>query len=135
MLIAPTLAGLSPASADEAWHRRLAFYEGKLAGGGAIVVKAMLGDVLSGYAYASVAPGFASWGPAAPVGVIHDFVVAASARRRGVGSALLRSTRAELATRGASALRLNVVEGNEDALAFYARRGLSAVTRTLGGAI
>lgn len=133
--VAPDLAGLSPVSADEAWERRRSFYESELAGGGAIVVKAVRGDALAGYAYASLAPGFASWGPRAPVGVIHDLVVAAPARRHGLGSVLLERTREELAARGASALRLNVLEGNAEAVAFYAHHGLVAVTLTLGRAM
>ncbi len=57
------------------------------------------------------------------------------ARGRGVGKALMDAVERELAHRGVDRLTLAVVYGNEGALRFYARRGLSAVSHVLGGGV
>ena len=55
--------------------------------------------------------------------------VAATARGQGIGSALLEAVVAEAGRRGLSAVRLDVVEGNQRARALYERKGFRAVEK------
>jgi ribosomal protein S18 acetylase RimI-like enzyme len=84
-----------------------------------------------GYALASVRdPGFTLW-DTGPVGHVEVLVVRDGARGGGVGAALLHATERELGARGARALDLDVLEGNEAAQRFYARQGLRRVVEGL----
>jgi len=55
-----------------------------------------------------------------------------TARRRGIGTALLTAALAEAAARGADEVVLEVAETNAAALALYARHGFAAVGRRRG---
>lgn len=127
----PTRLGLAAASDQVAWERRRAFYIDS----GSFIVRAHANDRLIGYAAAETRQGFAGWGPEAPLGVVHDLVVAEAARRRGVGTLLLQRVRLELRTSGAVALQVNVVSRNADAVAFYSHHGFEAIAETLGVAL
>lgn len=127
----PTRMGLASTTDDVAWARRRAFYTRS----GCLVVRAFVDERLAGYAAWGTDHGFAGWGSDAPMGVLHDLVVAHAARRRGVGSLLLDRVRTELRTGGAAGLRLNVVSGNAEAFAFYSRNGLVTIAQTLGAAV
>jgi ribosomal protein S18 acetylase RimI-like enzyme len=129
--VAPAPAGLSSRPAAEAWLRRRAFYESEQSHG-AFVVEGTLDETTVAYAYASLVASFASWGSASPLGVIHDLVVSFQARRRGIGSAILERACEELVSRGAEAVRLNVMDGNLEALALYERHGFAPINHTLG---
>ena len=56
---------------------------------------------------------------------IHDLVVTASMRRRGIGSALLAAIEKEARLSGACKVTLEVEEGNGSALGLYHARGYS----------
>jgi ribosomal protein S18 acetylase RimI-like enzyme len=127
----PTRIGMAAAPDDVAWTRRRAFYTRS----GCLVVRAHTNERLAGYAAWGTERGFAGWGTDAPLGVLHDLVVAQASRRQGVGSLLLDRVRSELRTAGVAALRLNVVSGNAEALAFYSRNGLQTIAQTLGAAV
>jgi ribosomal-protein-alanine N-acetyltransferase len=77
------------------------------------------GDVV-GYAVASFAGDIAE---------LQRIGVVATARRRGVASALLDEVVAEAPATGANRLLLEVREDNADALAFYADRGFIEIDR------
>ena len=73
-------------------------------------------------------------------GEILTLAVAPEARRRGVGEALAAAACVAAASRGASAMRLEVAEDNADARALYAKLGFEETGRRreyyarLGGA-
>lgn len=146
--VAPALAGLEAVDGAEAWRRRRTRYAQWLATGGFVVLAhagdvlghaggelAHAGDVLAGCAVVALAEGYDGWGAAAAIGEVKDLVVAASARRAGLASALLDAVRAELAARGIPTFRLDVLEANAEALAFYRSYGLAPLTVTLGAAV
>jgi ribosomal-protein-alanine N-acetyltransferase len=62
-------------------------------------------------------------------GELANLAVAPSARRRGVGAALLGSVLAEATARGAATLYLEVRESNQAARKLYAARGFEEVGR------
>jgi GNAT superfamily N-acetyltransferase len=66
--------------------------------------------------------------PAEKLAVVSRFFVALEARRRGVGSALMDAAEAYTADQGLR-LVLDVADHNEDAIAFYERRGWNRVGR------
>lgn len=123
--------GLAATTDQVAWERRRAFYIES----GSFVVRAHANHRLIGYAAAGMRPGFAGWGPEAPMGIIHDLVVTEPARRQGVGTLLLHRVRSELKATGAVALQLSVVRHNADALAFYSHNGFETIAETLGVAL
>lgn len=59
------------------------------------------------------------------VGFLRQIMVASTARRCGVGTALLNAVRARLCAHGAQALRLNVKRDNDAAIALYERVGFA----------
>ncbi|TMK41291.1 MAG: GNAT family N-acetyltransferase [Actinobacteria bacterium] len=63
---------------------------------------------------------------AAPECWLEDLYVASSARRRGVGTALVEAALARAAERGCRRIELDVSEHNAAALALYERYGFSA---------
>jgi GNAT superfamily N-acetyltransferase len=67
----------------------------------------------------------------APDAWLEDLFVAAPARRAGLGEALLTLALERARARGARRLELDANEGNDPALALYARHGLSP--RSKGG--
>lgn len=86
-----------------------------------------------GYVLSSLRdPGYDLW-DVGPVGHVEALVVRPEGRSRGVGAALLHAAERELAIRGARALDLDVLEGNEAAQRFYAREGLTRVLESLYG--
>jgi ribosomal protein S18 acetylase RimI-like enzyme len=111
---------------DEAsWAARRAMYAAGLADGDHDVLVAREGGRLLGYAVLRYAPGpddtFLM--PAGHAELV-TLTVLPSERGRGVGSALLDEVDRRLAARGGLALAVAVMEGNEDALRLYLRRGL-----------
>ena len=122
--------GAPARTAAAAWLRRRDRYTAWLMGGDGFVCVAEHERALVGYAFAVVTDGYDGW-EAGPLGELRDLVVAKAARGRGVGRALVAAVRDELAVRGASGVRLNVLAGNDDALRFYRRCGFEVTARTL----
>lgn len=75
----------------------------------------VIGSVMAGY------DGHRGW--------LYAVAVTGSARRRGVGQALARRACSALAERGCAKVNLQVREGNDAAVAFYARLGFSVEPR------
>jgi ribosomal protein S18 acetylase RimI-like enzyme len=65
------------------------------------------------------------------VGCLESIAVLPSARRAGVGSALIAAARAGAAERGIPELTLTVFSANASALAFYARHGFAPYLQVL----
>lgn len=65
------------------------------------------------------------------VGCLESIVVLPSARRSGVGSALMQAAREGAAARGIPELTLTVFSANASALAFYARHGFAPYLQVL----
>jgi ribosomal protein S18 acetylase RimI-like enzyme len=79
------------------------------------------------------AVGFCYFQEYVDTGYVRNIVVAPSARRSGVGLALMRATAERLRSRGKRSWRLNVMPNNPAALALYARMGMRVkyVTQSL----
>ncbi|MEJ7818344.1 MAG: GNAT family N-acetyltransferase [Thermoleophilaceae bacterium] len=133
--LAPLLVGLTARSIDESWARRRPRYDEWLAEPDAFVLIAERAGRPIGYALVRVVDGFHSFGPNERVGSVETLSVLPAARGAGAGTALMDAAERELARIGVRELKLAVVAGNDEALRFYARRGLNAVSHTLVGRI
>jgi len=131
--LAEQFPGLTARSPQESWARRRAAYERWLSEPDAFVLVAELAGRAVGYALVRVVAGFDSFGPAKRVGSLETLSVLPKVRGRGVGTALMDSIECELAKIGVDRLKLTVVDGNEDAMRFYTRRRLAAVSHVLFG--
>lgn len=110
-------------AAAEAW----ALERGDHTADGAIVLRA--GDV--GYVLATLSEeGYDAW-DTSPVGTIEALVVREGGRGGGTGAALLAAAVRALGERGADAVELLVLEGNDAAQRFYARHGFVRVFEAL----
>jgi ribosomal protein S18 acetylase RimI-like enzyme len=87
-----------------------------------IVLIAEEAGELLGYTYAGV-EGFDYMSLRGPAGVLHDIVVDAAHRGRGVGRLLLDATLSALAAKGAPRVVLSTAERNEPAQRLFARAG------------
>lgn len=141
--IAPALAGGPARGAGDSWRRRRRHYEEWLAQPGAFALLARRaagegesdgreGEV-AGYAVVTIEAGYDSWDCGERVGDLHDLAVLPAARGAGLGSELLARVAAELAAAGVSHYRLLVLDGNDDAVRFYEREGLTTVVQMMMG--
>ena len=133
--LAARLPGLTARSPRESWDRRRAAYEASLAEPDAFLLLAERRGEPVGYALVRVVTGFHSFGPHERLGSVETLSVLGEERGRGVGTALMDAVERELAKLGVRSLKLAVIEGNQRALRFYARRGLSAVSHVLLGPV
>jgi ribosomal protein S18 acetylase RimI-like enzyme len=108
-----------------AWAARRATYAEHLDAGRALVHLATLGGRPVGYAFTILHEAGDDTFPLAPgYAELYTLSVAAAARGRGVGSALLDAVDAALADRGVTSLVVAVMAANVDAIRLYERRGL-----------
>ncbi|WP_394426478.1 GNAT family N-acetyltransferase [Streptomyces sp. SGAir0957] len=117
-------------SASESWQIRRAQYEGWLEDPDATVFTVREEGRLLGYAFARIVAAAGSWRFGDRVGVLETLVVAAAARGRGLGRQLLQAVDDHCRARGATSLRISVIDGN-DAGSFYARYSAVPFTNTL----
>jgi GNAT superfamily N-acetyltransferase len=130
--IAPELVGAPARSAAEAWPRRRAHYLEWLREPGFGLLAADAAGAVVGYAAVTVEAGFDSW-DSGPVGEVHDLAVLPEHRGAGLGAKLLAGVCAELRRLGVERYQLTVLGGNDDAVRFYERQGLTTVmTQMLG---
>jgi ribosomal-protein-alanine N-acetyltransferase len=120
---APTVAALEHAAATDPWHEpptSTAGWRGLLVMPGAFTLVAAGAEGPAGYAYARVAVDEAEL---LAIGVVP------SARRRGIGRALLAGVAAQARRRGARRLFLEVAAPNAAARRLYADAGFVEVGR------
>ena len=126
--VAPRLGGLEARSPEEAWRLRCVRYEAWLAHPDAFLLVAERAGRAVGSALVGTAPGYQTWDSAERVGELHELVVAAAERRKGIGAALLDAVEQRLAAAGLREYRLLAIVANDDARGFYERRGLARVS-------
>ncbi len=81
----------------------------------------LLGTVMAGY------DGHRGW--------VYSLAVHPEARRRGVGTALMRHVEGELASRGCAKINLQVLASNADVVAFYRTLGYAVEERVSMGKV
>jgi ribosomal protein S18 acetylase RimI-like enzyme len=115
-------------SDDETWAARRALYESLLERDGTVLLLAVEGDSVVGYALAHVQAVRDTWiadtwrtGPR--VAEIESLSVRADRRGRGLGSALLDALDRQLEAHGVDDVIVGALAGNEAALRLYRRRG------------
>lgn len=105
-------------------HYRSTFAERYRAGDGFCYVAADDDGQLLGFIYAIERDGLAGYENSEKMGYVEEIAVLESARKLGVGRALMDAARAEFRRRGYSHFELSSVPGNEAARAFYSRVGM-----------
>jgi ribosomal protein S18 acetylase RimI-like enzyme len=125
-------AGLPLIERSQSWPRRRLHYEALLQDSRTFVAIAHDAEGDVGYALAYVHDGADdTWPTSDPQGEVESLCVVERARGLGIGSRLLDAAEERLAELGATSVRIQVMEGNEAARAFYERRGMVPVTTTL----
>ena len=120
-----SVADLPLVADDEAWRARRATYLAWFAEGRALLFVASAHETPVGYALVVWHEGADDTFPLAPrYAEVYTLSVAEEARGAGVGGRLLDAVDEALAGEGDPPLAIAVMAGNDDALRFYARRGL-----------
>jgi ribosomal protein S18 acetylase RimI-like enzyme len=110
----------------ESWPRRRALYEQLLRDQEAFVVVARRGSIAVGYALAHIHMGpDDTWTTGDRIGEVESLAVLPPERGRGLGTLLLDYAEAVLDRLGAQDVMIGVLAGNDDALRFYERRGMT----------
>ncbi|MET9779033.1 GNAT family N-acetyltransferase [Streptomyces sp. NPDC006367] len=117
-------------SAAESWQIRRAQYLSWLEEPDATALTVREDGRLLGYAFVRIVAAVGSWKFGERVGVLETLVVTAAARGRGLGRHLLQAVDEHCRARGATSLRISVIDGN-DAGSFYAHYGALPFTNTL----
>lgn len=118
-------AGIRLIERDRSWPHRRRLYEELFAEPDTFVVLAERGSEPVGYALCHVRQGADdTWDTGDRIGEIETLVLSPDARGNGVGTALMDAAEAELGRRGAATTVTAVLEGNEEAMAFYLQRGM-----------
>ncbi|HYC80623.1 MAG TPA: GNAT family N-acetyltransferase [Solirubrobacterales bacterium] len=133
--IRPRLAGAPARDAADSWRRRRRRYEGWLTqpGAFALLARPAGGGSALGFAVVTVEDAYDSWDCGERIGDVHDLAVLPEARGAGLGGELLARVASELAADGVSHYRLLVLDGNDDAVRFYERAGMTAVVQQMLG--
>jgi GNAT superfamily N-acetyltransferase len=107
------------------WPLRRALYDSLLAEPGAFALLASRDGVDVGYCVVHLHPGpDDTWVTGDAIAEVESLAVTAGERGRGIGTLLLDRVDEELAAAGVADLQIAVVAANDDAMRFYARRGL-----------
>jgi ribosomal protein S18 acetylase RimI-like enzyme len=119
---------------DVAWQRRRGRWEGTLKSADGLVLVAERGGLVVGALIGEVenpAEGSDTFAVPTSTAHVHDIAVLPEAQGRGVGRALMERFEQELRERGVASYGLEVMAGNDAALAFYATLGLQVAQTTL----
>jgi ribosomal protein S18 acetylase RimI-like enzyme len=118
--------------AEEGWARMRDVWRSWLQEPDAFLLLAEDDEGLLGFVIVTVNPGPSSiWSEPERFGLVEHIAVGDRARRRGVGRALMDAVWRELEPLGVDEIRLDVMEGNADAAAFYAALGLVPYAHSL----
>jgi len=98
------------------------FLEGELLRSEVVMLAAVKGGAVLGYAYAGV-EGSDYMALRGPAGVLYDLIVDHTRRGEGIGRMLLGATLSELASRGVPRIVLSTAARNEAAQGFFAKVG------------
>lgn len=113
------------------WPRRKALYQQLLASSNAFVVIARSASRPVGYALVHIHEGADdTWPTGSAIGEIETIAVAPDWRGQGLGTALLDEAERQLLARDVRDVKLNVINGNLDAIRLYERRGMTPVMTT-----
>lgn len=118
-------------SGDEAWARRRTNYESLLGQAGSFALIAERHRRPVGYAMVRLVAGSDGYESGSQVGELETLSVLPAERGNGVGTALLDAVESELAAAGITELVLSVVAGNDAAMRFYERRGMTVINQVL----
>jgi ribosomal protein S18 acetylase RimI-like enzyme len=122
--ISPELDARTPKrEAADAWRIRRAKYERWLKDPATFVVIAEGGGRPIGYAFVTVGAPFASWDTGERLAQLETLSVLPDQRGKGIGLALLRSVREQLAEEGVESMSITTTTTNVDAQRFYERHG------------
>jgi GNAT superfamily N-acetyltransferase len=119
---------------EESWRRRRSEYEGWLASGEAVILRAEQAGRALGYLTLRVSEGPHTW-DLGKVGTIETLSVLPEERGAGVGAALMSAARRGAASQGAQSLAVGVVHTNLDALRFYEHEGFGSFYLELIGPV
>jgi len=121
--VVPSLGGgTPPRGLADAWERRRAKYQGWLEDPGTFFVVAERKGAVVGYAFVTVAQGFAAWATG-PIANLETLSVVSGHRRSGLGAELLDAVWSRLAERGVREMAITAAIGNVDSRRFYERHG------------
>ena len=121
--VVPSLGGETPPRGlSDAWKRRRVKYEGWLEGPESFFVIAERDGAVAGYAFLTVAPGFAAW-ETGPIANLETLSVVSEQRRSGLGAQLLEAAWSRLAERGVGEMAITAAISNVDSHRFYERHG------------
>ena len=119
-------AGLPVIERSESWPRRRKLYEEWLGSDDGFVILARRDAAAVGYVVGRLHPGpDDTWPTGDRIGVVESLAVLPSERGGGLGTLLLDSAEAALAALGAQDVFIEVLVGNDDAIRFYERRGMT----------
>jgi len=122
--ISARLGGMPARSADESWTRRRANYiEWANAPETFVLGAEAEHQVVLGYAFVRVSPGYSSWNSGERQAQLETLAVAPAIRGQGVGEQLLAAVRERLAKAGIDTISLSAICANERAHCFYERHG------------
>ena len=117
---------------EKSWPIRRRFYEGVLDHPQAFVVLARRGRRPVGYAVVAMHAGpDDTWPTGDTMAEVESLAVLPAERGVGLGTRLLDAVDERLAELGVTCLFIGVMTGNDDALRFYERRGLTPVLTKL----
>lgn len=121
--VVPSLGGKTPPRGlADAWERRRAKYEGWLANLETFFVIAERDGAVAGYAFLTVAPGFAAWATGR-IANLETLSVLSEHRRSGLGAQLLDAAWSKLAERDIREMAITAAVSNVDSHRFYERHG------------
>jgi ribosomal protein S18 acetylase RimI-like enzyme len=123
--VQPFLADAPPRPDGPYWELYSSKFAGWIADGNGFCLIAERPDAeVLGFVLCVEREGLAAYESSAAIGYVEEIAVIESARRLGVGRALMDAAREIFTARGYSHFELSTVPGNEDARAFYERLGM-----------
>jgi ribosomal protein S18 acetylase RimI-like enzyme len=132
--VQPSL-GSAPARADEPYwqHYRSRFADWMEASDGFCFIAEGGDTKVLGFVFCVEREGLAAYESGRAIGYVEEIGVIDSARRLGVGRALMDAARERFRERGYTHFELSTVPGNEDARAFYSQLGMQPAASLLLG--